>query len=134
VVTVPQLTYGSKAMHPEPVNMTMQDLVHELAGAEDSPNPVIVELEPGDGTYYNLLIVPAWHIDVGTFLGRYGIQVEEAERYLIVTKLDDQQGRAFYATKDVGEWDLHGIENDWTRELLVWWLKILWGLIEEART
>ncbi len=130
MVTVPALRYGAKVMEPEPRNDSLAEVAAILAHGGQS---VIVELEPGDGTYYNLLLVPAWAAYVQPHLGRYGIQPAEAHRFLIVTKLTDQEGSAFYATRDVGEWDLHGIENEWSRTLLVWWLRILWQHIGEAR-
>jgi hypothetical protein len=123
------LRYGAREMNPSPLNMTLADLAWRLHDGR----PVIAELEPGDATYYSLLIVPAWAGDVVRHLGRYGIAPDQAHRYLIVTKLNDQGGSAFYATADVGEWDLHGIDNPWSRELIVWWLRLLWAEIKRQR-
>lgn len=125
------LKYGTKEMRPQPINTTLDAIVTCL---EHGHHPVIVELEPGDGTYYNLLIVPAWAVYVAPHLGRYGIPADRAHEYLIVTRLSDRRGWGFYATAQVGVWDLHGIENDWTRELLAWWLReILWPAINQER-
>lgn len=125
------LKYGAKEMRPSPINTTLGDIVTCL---EHGHHPVIVELEPGDGTYYNLLIVPAWAAYVAPRLARFGIPADRAMGWLIVTKLTDQQGQAFYATADVGPWDLHGIDNEWSRELLAWWLRaILWPAINQER-
>ncbi len=128
MTAVAALKYGNREMVAEPINVPLSVVADLLRRGL----PVSVELEPGDATYYHLLIVPASAPYVEPFLGRYGIPVDRATDFLIVTKLTDQEGRAFYATADVGPWDLHGIENEWTRELLVWWLRRLWSVIRGA--
>ena len=128
-MTIAPLHYGNREMVSEPINLPLSVVADLLRQGL----PVSVELEPGDATYYHLLIVPAWATYVAPFLGRYGIPRDRATDYLIVTRLTDQEGLAFYATANVGDWDLPGIENEWTRDLLVWWLRHLWQLIERAR-
>lgn len=125
------LKYGTEEMKPAPINTTLDAIVTCL---EQGHHPVIVELEPGDGTYYNLLIVPSWAVYVAPHLRRFGILADRAIDYLIVTRLTDQEGQAFYATAQVGPWDLHGIDNEWSRELLAWWLReTLWPAINQER-
>lgn len=124
------LEYHGRPMRSEPVSG--YSLLH-VADALNEGEPVVVALEPGDHTNYTLLIVPAWAKRIRGQLVRFGITSAHSRDYLLVTKLGDQQGETFYATSDVGAWDLHGIDNDWTRELLVWWLRILWEQITLLR-
>jgi len=123
------LTHHGRALSVAPRNVPLETLAGQLARGQ----PAIAELEPGDATYYNLLIVPAWAPAVQGHLGRFGIPVALASDYLIVTRLTDTEGRAFYARADVEAWDLAGITHPWTRELLAWWLGILWQAIAVAR-
>lgn len=128
-IAIPELLYHGRQMNPTPLGSSMDDVARALQGE----HPVSAEIEPGDGTYYNVLIVPAWCEHVKEHLGRYGIPAEKAKDYLIVTKLTDADSPTFYAADDVGAWDMHGIENQWTRDVLVWWLRYLWLHIAEAR-
>src|SRR5947208_2980472 len=114
-------------MNPEPVNQSLARLATCLVQGD---HPVIAELEPGDATYYNLLLVPAWAAYVAPHLGRFGIPLTKAHDYLIVTRLTDTEGQTFYCTRQIGDWDLEIIPNAWTRTVLVWWLKILWLHLE----
>lgn len=119
------LEYAGKQVVAEPINMSLDMAATYLRDAR----PCVVELEPGDVTYYNLLIVPAWRVGVGSYLQRFGIAPGRASEYLIVTKLTDVGGLTFFATREVGSWDLEIIPNEWTRELLAWWLRELWRRI-----
>lgn len=122
---------GGSAMDPEPVNVGFDFLVQGL----NTGRPMVAQLEPGDGTHYCLLIVPAWADSVAAHLGRYGIMQSRAGDYLIVTKLNDADGETCYACADgVGTWDLGGIKNPWTKELLAWWLDLLWAEVKKARS
>lgn len=126
--TIPELLYHGKAMSAEPENMPLAAIVDALHHG----NPVIAKLEPGDGTHYALLIVPAWLNGVAEHLGRYGIRPTTAASYLIVTQLNDHGGHAFYAFRDgVETWDMQDIENGWTREVFAWWFSILWKELAE---
>lgn len=125
-----RLIYGLVEMRAEPINGTLE----QIAAALHNGHPVIAELEPGDATYYNLLISPAWGAGIRGSLGRFGIPLRAVEGYLIVTKLTDTGGITFYVTDRVGTWDLEEhIRNPWTRELLVWWLLQLWDEIKKGR-
>lgn len=136
-LAVPALLYNGRQMNPEPRNPPGLGLALDLKSVarllQLDAYPLIVELEPGDGTYYNLLIVPAWSEFTTTHLGRYGIPPDKTRDFLIVTKLSDGESQTFFAADDVGEWDLHGIENNWSRELIVWWLRFLWQHITKLR-
>lgn len=129
MTTTAPLMYGTREMQPDPINTTFGEIVERLAHG----HPVIVELEPGDATYYSLLIVPAWAAYVATHLGRFGIPADQAHRYLIGTRMTDQEGQAFYATEHVGPWDIDSVDNEWSRELIAWWLRILWEHLNAER-
>lgn len=126
------LLYGSKQMDPKPLNLPLEDIVLALRGG----SPVVAQLEPGDGTHYCLLIVPAWADGVSPHLGRYGIRQTASRDYLIVTYLQDTHGHTFYAFRDgtfyafrdgMEAWDIdNAIKNAWTRQVFIWWFNMLW--------
>jgi hypothetical protein len=119
------LLYHNKPMQAGACTPSLDRIVSALKGDE----PVMVLLEPGDATRYTLLLVPTWAREVRGQLAHYGVPEDEAHRYLLVTKLDgDHSGQMAWASKDVGPWDLP-FDNEWTRELLTWWLRSLWELL-----
>lgn len=125
-VTEQSLEYHGRQMNAEPINIDLGTVADKLRGG----SPVVVQLEPGDGTHYCLLVVPAWADDVRNHLDRFGIRPHSAESYMIVTQLDDTGGHGFYAFADgVEEWDLKHIHNDWTRAVFCWWFNLLWPKI-----
>jgi hypothetical protein len=128
---VDELLYHGKKMNPQPVNTSFYLIVAALRQGD----PVVAKLEPGDGTHYALLIVPAWADGVASHLGRYGIRPSTSASYLIVTQLNDHGGDSFYAFSEGTEtWDMQSIKNEWTREVFAWWFRILWSAIKKENT
>lgn len=115
------LAYHGRALTPAPINADLEDLVEALAGGRT----VVAELEPGDATYYNLVITPCWAPQVRRSLGRFGVPDRSADRYLLVTCLRDDGGPSFFAQSHVGDYDVP-LTNAWSRELVAWWLRGLW--------
>ncbi len=116
------LRYGGKRMMIEPINVPMHHVVDTLRGG----GVIVVILEPGDGTRYRLLLTPCWASGVKGELEDVGILPGAAERYILVTKFDGHEGVAFFSYPGAGTWDMTCVENDWSRELLTWWLNLLW--------
>lgn len=114
-----------KKMNPDPINIDMDVLVERL----DNGVSTIVQLEPGDATYYSLLIVPVWSSSVAANLGRFGIPLDNSHNYLIVAKLGSCGGTVGFVPLADGKLDTHHfadfIENGWSQVLLAWWFNIL---------
>lgn len=110
-----------------PINVPVADMLRLLHQGV----PQVVILEPGDATRYTLLILPLDRGDnVVTHLQAIGIQEEDAERYLFVSKLSCNECPGtfvpFGPDVPVGTYDvLELTENEWSRRLLAWWLTTL---------
>lgn len=110
-----------------PVNVPVVDMIRLLHQGVAQ----VVILEPGDATRYTLLIFPLDRGDnVSAHLDAIGIRGEDAHRYLFVSKLspDECPGTfvLFGADVPVGTYDVVELtENEWSRELLAWWLTTL---------
>ena len=119
------LMFQGKPMVADPINRSLQALAEALLRGRT----VVAELEPGDATYYNLLIVPCWADGVRRHLGRYGVPIDAADRYLVVVKMSDVGGAAAWIPVTYGTVAAHDTEalstNPWTCELLAWWLSQL---------
>lgn len=115
------LDYNGRPMRAAPINGTLTQLAAMLRDGQ----PVVAELEPGDATYYALLITPCDALYVAPFLGRQGVPPREAYRWLHVAKLGD--GQAFVRLDgEVLAYDLTGLtRNGWGQEFLAWWLNAL---------
>lgn len=114
-------------MDPEPVNISLSETATALIAGET----VLVVLEPGDATRYNLCVVPCWAQFVGVdALASCGIS--DPSDYLLVTKFDSTEGNSWFARHLSFEADVApGIKNRWSRTLLAWWTRRLW---REIRT
>ena len=113
-----ELLYNSKAMKVEPINISMQDAAAILRGG----GPVVVELEPGDGTYYALMLVPLYSSNIAESLGRYGIQPAEAHHYLFVAKLESDGCDFIPIHANLGPYHFDELTgNDWSKQFLGWW-------------
>ena len=123
-----ELTYMNRTMNPEPVNLPLS----AVAMALTSGNPVVVILEPGDATRYRLCLVPCWAAGLQADLGDVGIPQQNAREYLLVTRFGARRGEGFFAWADVQAYDLESVENEWSRELLSWWLRRLWKELEKV--
>ena len=113
-----------KLMKVEPINATMKEVVESARCGEQQ----VVILEPGDGTRYHLLLLPMRGTDlVSPHLQSFGIQEEDAERYLFVSYLhgDDCPGTwvPFGPGRKIGTHDVVWLsDNDWSQRFLAWWL------------
>jgi hypothetical protein len=120
-------------MRADPINASVERLVEVLV---EESKPVVAELEPGDGTYYSLLITPAWSRAVEPCLGRWGIPESAAGDWLLVTKLDQTGPMASTWVNWKSDVGFHTVAKlsdfAWTQELLFWWLELLVGQVRET--
>lgn len=123
-----KLMHGSSEMQVEPINIPLTEVAQLLKEGD----PVVVILEPGDATRYRLLIVPCWSCSVGGRLGDIGIPLGKETDYLMVTKFDNYGGNMFFATEHVQHWDAEALENEWSRDLVTWWVRRLWKVISHS--
>ena len=124
------LFHGTRQMGREPIGPTS---VREYAQLIVDGQTVAIELEPGDATYYCLIIVPAWTEGLLGRLDRYGIPRHACMDYLFVTRVDDDGGKTFIFNRfNSGEHTLEDhIKNPWSQRLLSWWLRGLWEDIND---
>ena len=128
-----QLEYGSgRAMKAEPVNLGMLNVANYLECGET----VVVELEPGDGTYYSLLLVPCWAEGVANYLDRWGITAEGAHKYLMVVKLEQEGSHAVWIPmqETIQEHHVaHLSTSAWSQRLFAWWFGELFEVMGVRR-
>lgn len=117
--------HNNKLMNPEPINRKFCSVSTVLK----DEHPLVVQLEPGDGTHYSLLITPAAHPYIQHSLGRWGIPDDIAQDYLLVTKLDQMGPMAsiwINVKTEIGVWQTAKLSpNEWSQELLAWWLNLV---------
>lgn len=129
-----ELTYfvNGKALNPEPLNMTL----HNMAVALKEGNTVVANLEPGDASFYALLIVPCWGPNLRESLGRWGVPPFASKDYCLVTQLRDHVSKTAWITID-GPIQLHQMtllnDNEWTQQVFAWWFENLREELEEMR-
>lgn len=124
-----ELLYIGKPMQVQPENLPLKHLAASLREGKS----VVAILEPGDGTAYQLLIVPCWAEQVQTYLGRFGIPAGNARKYLLAVKLGQDSSRGVWIPMDETTRTHHtnGLTDDeWSQELLAWWLTHLIEAIE----
>lgn len=116
---VEPLLFNDTPMELEPTNITMSDVVRFLK----SEMPCVVDLQPGDATRYQLLLVPCGSRYVRLFLGVVGIPPESAGNYLFVAKINGALGQTFInTTHEPNESDFEDMGgNTWTMTFLAWW-------------
>lgn len=125
------LSHGGKLMKSDTIEGVTVD---QLAEALERGDGVCVELEPGDGTYYNLIILPTWAPEFRNKFRRFGINPGCDKDYLIVTRMNDDGGQTFIFQSWGEVWDLaEHIRNEWTVIFFTWWLKNLWRAILTRR-
>ncbi len=113
-----------KLMEVQPINVRLSEVVGTLRLNE----PIVAILEPGDATRYTLLLVPMRVGDgVSPYLQGFGIQQEDADRYLFVSKLSGYECPGtwvpFVIDRPVGVHDVTELtDNPWSQQLLAWWL------------
>lgn len=111
-------------MKVEPINATMKEVVESARCGEQQ----VVILEPGDATRYHLLLLPMLDTDlVSPHLQSFGIQPEDAHKYLFVSKLSGNECPGtwvpFGPGQKVGTHDVTELTtNEWSQVLLAWWL------------
>lgn len=126
------LEHYGKPMRADPQNMPIGYVVSSLLDGHS----VYVDLQPGDGTRYELLLQP-----LDAFLydqtGTVGVPSWEPG-YLLVTRLIGGQPVASVIIGAVPDESLgmselmplsHG--NAWTLDLLTWWLACVWQTLAE---
>ena len=124
-----ELMYNGKPMKVQPIGpYTITDYARWIREGK----AVAVELEPGDGTYYNLLIVPCHAPQLLGRLERFGIPITEAHQYLIVTYLKDDGGPTYVVPMFSVDHHMDDgrIHNSWTKRLIIWWLSNFCDCVE----
>lgn len=120
------LVYHGKEMDPGGLDFSVSDVAEMLERAL----PVVVRLEPGDGTHYSLLLVPSWGDGVRGTLGRIGIPSGQ-HCYLFVARIegDFTPGVWIDLRHPSGNWlDLERLaQNPWSIAIYRWWLDFLAG-------
>jgi len=121
---IPTLQYMGRGLDPRPVNRTLEE-VHELLLVDKTP--VVVQLEPGDGTRYDWLLVPAASYYVGDALGVIGIPPGAAAEYLIIVDVHvPMHAMAVPFDGATTAADVREVSaNAWTRTCLAWWLNVV---------
>ena len=85
----------------------------------------VLQLEPGDGTHYALLLTPCDRPRIAPFLGRWGIPLDDAADWYHVAKLGEGHGFVA-ANREVGPYDFEELaRNDWSRVFFAWWFNEL---------
>lgn len=119
------LTYrGGKPLAVEPINTTRESVVRRLRDGVS----VCVQLEPGDGTHYGLMLTPLGTPDVMGGLGRLGIPPLDALGYLWCTDVVNKRGCPvrFPSPWVLGPHDFEDMSNNkWSQVLLAWWFNRL---------
>jgi hypothetical protein len=112
---------SQRAMQPEPVGMS----VAAVAARLDKGETVSVQLQPGDGTRYDLLLVPVWAEHVGAWsLGftengkRQTLFVINAQSPSKLRGTYVMRGGYYGVLLECGAW-----YAPWSVTLLEWWLE-----------
>ncbi len=122
-----ELKYMGQALSAEPINLPLSAVAAALRGGDS----VLAILEPGDATRYQLCLVPCWAPGLRSDLGAIGVPPQRAREYLLVAKFLGHGGDVFFASSDVRAFDLDAVQNEWSRELLSWWLRRLWKELDD---
>jgi hypothetical protein len=123
-----ELFYRGRTLTPDPVGGTLHDVADRL----NIERPVIVHLEPGDGTRYDLVLAPI-------LLEEGGIEIVS---HLCVTRTVDGPDGGFRAgavlvhcdAADPDYWlgEIRRLADGhaWTEQLFDWWFRKLWAAID----
>lgn len=113
-----ELLFQGNVMKSEPVNHELDFLAHNLRLSRT----VIAQLEPGDGTRYELLITPLELFNDIFYFGE-GI----AEQALVVIRVEGGTpiGACVYHPEYQEQLELICRNNAWTWRLMEWWLNLL---------
>lgn len=122
-----------RQMDPEPKNGTLSLFAALLAAGET----VYVNLQPGDGTRYNLMLVPLWAAHLGTLKQDWSPECWQDTLYVLnVTAHDDVTGcTTTYASGNYGAVLSTAAKGyEWTARIIEWWLEFhLWPRIRAVR-
>jgi hypothetical protein len=121
-----------KVMRLTPINWDgMEHLIIQLERGQSC----VVQLEPGDATHYCLLLTPCWAMGVRQELGRFGIPVESATNYMLVTALTDEgSDGSTWITPHVMEYQVAKLSpNPWSQLIYLTFLQNLWWEIGQWR-
>jgi hypothetical protein len=127
-----QSTHG-QPMNPEPIGATLS----AKAALLDAGETTYVHLEPGDGTRYELLLVPMWapHVNAAALL--YLPPACARASILVLNVLDEHDVGGAVVTRRGSYTRLRecgAFAAPWTRTLLEWWFeRHLWPRIDAIR-
>ena len=121
---------GNKEMSATPINCSTELIATQLKNEQ----PMVAQLEPGDGTHYSLLIIPPNMATLAHQFGRYGVPPDATTKFLIVIKLDDSDMRGTWLpmTEPAETWHTQYLsDNVWSQRFLAWWLQHLQEAIDK---
>lgn len=123
------LLYHGKPLKTEPRNTSL----HEVAEMLEYGRAVSVHLEPGDGSRYDLLLVPLWATDVRSLAQQFEDESirEKSVMYVFdARKHESVVGAAIERGGYYGSLQTLAAGNEWTMTFLEWWFeRQLWPLI-----
>lgn len=113
----PDFEYGGRLLSPEPTNLSLK----VLAGGLSAGHTAYAQLEPGDATRYDILLVPMW--GPAGFGGPYD---REDYKWLFITRLrsgGSVPSLGCMIRRDFRSYDFQEIAggNTHTANLLAWW-------------
>lgn len=122
---------AGRPMRAEPLNYTLAQVRAMLT--EDKA-PVLVRLEPGDATRYDLLLVPVNAYYVREHVRHLGLTAEHAPRWLWVIDTCAENRCAIVPFDGLTTAaHLRGISgNAWTQRFVAWWLAVLFHARDDA--
>lgn len=114
-----------RALSEEPKNRTISTIALLLHEA----NPVRAVLEPGDGTRYDLLLVPMWNPTAALWHGR------DVKDFILVVNSVANHAGSLSRRGDVHHGSLqHAARaDDWTARVLHWFMTHVWARLEAVR-
>ena len=126
-----------RTMEPEPINMRLDaaGVAERALQSAFGGESIVVRLEPGDMTRYDLLVVPLWAALVDA--NALGFASLKRETALVVNMRDAMHSRGtvvrrggyYGALLESGAWG-----SEWSRVLLEWWFEQhLWPRIVSLR-
>lgn len=125
------IEYIGKQLDPTPQNMSLS----QAAVFATAALPFAVTLEPGDGTHYQFLIVPAWNNVIYNHFDHWGVPANSADDYFIVTKMDSECMTTVWVPIFAVYPQLSHLDpishNEHTNHVMAWWMHHLVKTMKE---
>jgi len=123
--TLPELLYRGVPMRAEPVNVSLADVVTALYEGRIAE----VQLEPGDQTRYDLVLIPDTALPL-----LFQVHRDDPTCGIMAVRVVGGEPCKSLCLMPWERWKFGQLSegNEWTAELLAWWLGILFDAIEGA--